>query len=838
MKATTTLMAILCAITSAFSQKANGSISGKLIETSGDPAAFVTVILLNTDSAIVKTDFSKDDGAFLFPNIAKGEYHIQVNSVQYKPHFSESILIADEQNLKLAPIKLAAAVKELDEVKVVATKPLIEVQPDKTVFNVEGSPNASGNNGMDLLRKSPGVIIDNNDNVILQGKNGVRIFIDGKPSQLTGEDLTAMLRSMQSEQIEAIEIITNPPAKYEAQGNAGIINIKLKRDKNLGTNATFNTGYDVHIRERYRAGITANHRTKKFSLFGNYNYYDQAGENFVNFDNDILGLNDPIYRDGESTINWHVIGHGFRGGADYFINKQHNIGFVANGNLNSRDIDNVSDTDMGGLPRTNTPDSILVADNISDNDVNNLNFNFNYQFKGQKGSSINIDLDYGKFMSDGFTDQPNETFDSDRSELFSSDYFTNTQVTDIDIRTAKLDYEVNLGKGRFSAGSKYSSVITDNEFLFYNHTERGINPELDIDRSSTFTYDERVFALYTNYAIKLNDKINFNVGVRMEHTESLGDLVSEKTTNNTTVDRSYTDFFPSGGLTYAINKTNQLGVNYSRRIDRPSYQNLNPFEFRLDKNTFREGNPFLQPQYTHSFQLTHTYKYKLNTRLSYSITSDFFGQVTEIKDNSDGASLIRQENLADAKNYGLNISYPFSVTKWWGGYASFNLNHASFKSDLKVSRLDINATTYNIYVQNNFTLPAGFKFELSGWYNSPSIWGGTFVTGSMYSINIGLQKSVFKGKGNFTMGLDDIFWTQKWNGDSDFNNLKIDGNGGRDSRRFKVGLTYRIGNQKVKVRKRKTGQEDEQKENTARQWRRRKLNKVAVSKVGLSFGKQ
>jgi hypothetical protein len=802
----TTMVMLICIVGITFSQKSNGIISGSLLEASGDPAPFVTVILLNADSAIVKTDFTKDNGTFSFPSIGAGTYTVQTSSIQYKSHVSNTIILADGQHLKMEPIMIQPAVNELDDVQIVASRPMIEVEPDKTVFNVEGSPNASGNTGMELLRKSPGVIIDNNDNIILQGKNGVRIYIDGKPTQLSGEDLTAMLRSMQSEQIEAIEIITNPPAKYEAQGNAGIINIRLKRDKNLGTNATFTSGYNVGIEERYRAGITLNHRTKKVSMFGNYNYYDMGGENFTNLNKELNGM----YQDQNGTINYGVIGHGFRGGADYFINKQHTLGFVVNGNLNERNIRNLSTTPIGELPRAGLPDSVLIADNHNNNTTDNINSNINYQFKGKKGSTVNIDLDYGLFDTSGNANQPNEYFDGAENMLLNGSYYTNTQATEIDIKTVKLDYETKLGKGKFSAGSKYASVITDNSFDFYNLDGKEGIPSLDLERTSDFTYDERVLAFYTNYAVKLSEKINLNAGVRVENTHSTGDLTSEQPTNNEVVERSYTDLFPSGGLTYAHSKTHQFGMNYSRRIDRPSYQNLNPFEFRLDELTFREGNPFLRPQYSHNFQLTHTFMSKLNTRVSYSITKDFFGQVTELKPGTDG-SVIKQQNLADATNLGVNVSYPFNVTNWWSGYSSLNLNHATYKSAITRDHVDLNATTYNIFVQNNFILPLGLKLELSGWYNSPSIWGGTFVTGRMYSINTGIQKSVLDKKGNITIGIDDLFLTQRWTGESDFGGLLIDGNGGQDSRRFKIGFTYRIGNQQVKARRRQSGQAAEQK---------------------------
>lgn len=281
MKKLFTLFLALCIAISTFAQSRTGTISGNLLEDNGDPAAFVTLMLMDKDSIMVKADFSKDDGSFTFANITPSEYKIQVSSIQYQGYSSEIFSLAEGETKKLPEISLSVSVKKLDEVQISASKPMIEIQPDKTVFNVASSPNASGSDGMELLRKSPGVIIDNNDNIILQGKNGVRIYIDGKPTQLSGEDLTAMLRGMQSDQIESIEIITNPSAKYEAQGNAGIINIVLKRDKNLGTNATITAGYNVGIEDRVNGSLNLNHREKKVSLYGSFNYSDLTGKSVV-----------------------------------------------------------------------------------------------------------------------------------------------------------------------------------------------------------------------------------------------------------------------------------------------------------------------------------------------------------------------------------------------------------------------------------------------------------------------------------------------------------------------------------------------------------------------------
>ncbi len=786
----------------AFAQS-TGSISGKVMDEQGEFASFATMVLLDADSAMVKADYTKDDGSFTFSNINPGDYRVQLSSVQFRPYISEVFSLSGGQNLVLPTIEVQSAVTELEELKVTATKPLVEVQPDKTVFNVEGSVNSTGNDALELLRKAPGIIVDNNDNIILQGKNGVRIYVDGKPTQLRGEDLVAMLRSLQSEDLEKLDIITNPSAKYDAEGNAGIIDIRLKKDKNLGMNATLRVGYDIGPRNRYRGGLNTNYRNKKLSLYGNYTFVDNAGTNFINLSKQLNGN----FLDQRSNSVWTYKGHSYRAGADYHLNKNHTIGVVVNGSIADRGGTSTSRTPFGDL-NTGVVDQILQADNRRAFETDNIQTNLNYQYSGKNGTSLNIDADYGYYWNDGGLYQPNLYLDPAGEVVQLERIFTDEQITRIDIRTLKGDFETNLGKGKLGLGAKYSDVETMNVYNFYSVEETG--NILDIDRSSDFDYREQVTAAYVNYAQNFGEKVSINAGVRMEHTQSTGLLESRKDNELEEVKRTYTDLFPSGGVSYQLNKANKFAVKYSRRIDRPGYKDLNPFEFKLDELTFQRGNPFLNPQYTNSYQLSHTYKYKLTTSFSYSHTQDFFAQVTDT--TGERGSLISQQNIADARNIGVNISYPFDVKKWWSVYSNVNLYRIAYDAQIEGATIDLNQTTFNIFVQNTFSLPKDIKMELSGWYNSASVWGGTFEIGEMWSMNVGFKKSMWKDRGMLTVNLTDVFKSQEWDGFSEFGGLIINGRGGYDSRRLKFGLTYNLGNSQVKAaRKRKTGLEDESK---------------------------
>jgi hypothetical protein len=299
--------------------------------------------------------------------------------------------------------------------------------------------------------------------------------------------------------------------------------------------------------------------------------------------------------------------------------------------------------------------------------------------------------------------------------------------------------------------------------------------------------------------------------VRVEQTDSEGELTSQKPEQNETVKQDYLDVFPSGGITYQLNPKNSFRLNYSRRIDRPDYQDLNPFEYRLDELTFQKGNPFLKPQYSNNFALGHTFNYTLNTTLSYSHTNDLMAELTDTA--GMGAAFLTTENVADQDVFSLSVSYPFTLTKAWNGFANTGVSHTHNKADFGDGKIiDIQATTFNIYAQQSFILPKEFTVEISGWYNSPGIWGGNFAMDAMFSVDAGIQKSLWQNRGSLKVGIDDIFNSQGWSGENDFGGLALKASGEYESRQLKIDFTYLMGNKEVKSsRKRSTGLEDESK---------------------------
>ncbi len=600
-------------------------IDGTVLEYNGTPLDFASAVLYAaSDSSIVKAEFTDAKGKFAMYGVASGTYYLGVNFVGIPDYYGASFDYEIGMDKSLGDIVMSSPDNTLNEVIVTTTRPLLEMKPDKMVFNVDGSINATGSDALELLRKSPGVVVDNNDNITLMGKNGVKIFIDGRPSPLSPEDLAAYLRILQADQIDAIEVITNPSAKYEAEGNAGIINIRLKRNENIGSNGSLSGGFQQGQKSRYNGSFQANHRTKGTNFFGSYNYYDGATVNDFFLYREQFGL-----RFDQSNLgggSWR--GHNYRAGIDVFIDNKHTFGVLANGNTGSGDWGMNSRTVIGPAYNAGLTDSLLLATSNSAYDRYNHNLNLNYKFDNGEGTTLNVDLDAGIYDNMNRESLPNRYTSEDETTILRTIENFTEAPTNIHIYTGRIDLQTGLFDGQLGLGGKYSFVETDNTFDFYDVVEEEhlINP----DQSNNFVYQENVNALYFTYSRQWSEwSINF--GVRMEHTHSLGTLTAMVQTGDEEVERDYLDFFPSGGISYKPNEKHSFQLNYSRRLRRPNYQDLNPFRSKLDELTFELGNPFLRPEYAANFQLSHSFNYRFTTSIGYSHTRDCITRFTDVE---------------------------------------------------------------------------------------------------------------------------------------------------------------------------------------------------------------
>src|SRR5258706_1639267 len=629
-------------------QVSSGTISGKITDGNNEPLTGAIVALRNAkDSSLAKASVADAAGKYVLDNIKAGNYFLKASLLGFTPFTGDVFSYEGSKAKELPEIKLTASSVTLKEAEVSAIKPLVEVKSDKVVFNVENSINSTGSTAYELLQKAPGVMVDNNDNILLKGRGGVMVQIDGRPSRFTETELADYLKSIQSTDVEAIELISNPSSKYDAEGTAGIINIKLKKNKNFGTNGSLTAGYAYGKYSKYNTAFSLNNRSKKFNVYSNYsNNWGTRGNEFY-----LYREQNPYVFDQSAITKRSGLSHNYKAGVDYTVNKKHALGLMVNGNYADITGESTNRNTIANFYTALTADSILKSDQTFNNIRNNFNLNLNHHFIDTLGHDLTTDFDFGHFDGRRDSNIPNIYTMPDAETPLSSSNFHSVTHTIINIFTLKSDYSANFLKGKLGVGFKTSFVKTDNVFDFYNIL---LSIEtIDDTRSNHFVYDENMNALYLNYQHTIK-KFDFQAGVRMENTKSEGDLTSVVNAGDKNVKRNYTDFFPSGGVTYNANKNNSFGLVYSARIDRPNYQELNPFEYKLDELSYRKGNPFLNPQYSDKLELSHTYKYATTTSISYSNTRDFFAEITDTI--SGGKSYISTRNLATEKVTSLNIS--------------------------------------------------------------------------------------------------------------------------------------------------------------------------------------
>lgn len=786
----------------AFTIAQTSELKGKLLDAKNEPVIFATVgIYSNADSSLVKAEASNETGDFTLQGIPYGSYFITITYVGMQDHRMNGINV-DQAQMTLGKIIMEEKSKELSEVVVSAVRNIIEVRPDRMVFNVQGTINAAGDNGLDLLRKAPGVLLDNNNNITVLGRAGVMVYVDGKRLPLSGEDLVNYLQNLVSEQIDRIDIISNPGSKYDAEGNAGIIDIKLKKDKNVGGNGSVALGFSQGVQPRVNVSGYGNYRNKVFNAFGSLGYNYLKGFTDINFDS----YQNDYFISERNDMHWKHNSVNYRAGMDFFVSKNGTLGVLVTGNNGHGNRDDKNTMDIAARNNPEMVDSSLVAANKSDRYFDQNTYNVNYAYsKGQ--TSFNVDADFGDYRNKQKFTQPNTYFDPNGQVLHTVNNATDTP-SDIKIMSFKTDYEKAMFGGQLGAGIKFSKVISDNTFLFYEVIDG--NQIRNDSRSNKFKYDENVYAVYLNYKTKLSEKWGLSAGVRAEQTNSKGDLTAfDPSLQQPPVEANYLSFFPDLGVTYQVSQTNTFNFNVGRRINRPDYNVLNPFKTQLSELSYEKGNPFLKPEIVNNAEIGYTIKYKYNIKLSYSKTMDQITRLIGPDDINPKASYISWDNLAHQDVWSINAALPIDVKKWWNLFANISANYTDNQADYgNGAVVDVQAFSYNLYAQNTFLLGKGYKAELSGWYSGPGVWGGVFKYDPSYSISVGVQKKFFN-KLNIKLSLQDITYQQYWSGTSYFNGLVSAGSGKGDSRRAAISINYDFGNSQIKSRRRSTGLESE-----------------------------
>jgi hypothetical protein len=771
-------------------------LSGTVTTEAGLPLSNASLALVYAkDSQLVKGDITDDKGNYSFSNMPKGEYKLLISKLGYERFFSDKIDLNTSQKLDF---KLKQNAKKMKDVNIIATKPLFEQRADKLIVNVANSPIAIGGTAQEILKKVPGVVVVQ-DKITLAGNNNVQIWIDGKPSVY--QDINAVLSIMPGDQIEKIELIKQPGAKYDA-GGGSIINIVLKRNAKQGLNGTAQvsmngfqvdqTDVDRGIREygRINPSLSLNYRKGLWNIFGSGSYVRSSNFQVLNIGRFIGNTTFKSPTIIESNINVFNLSLG----TDYYVSKQTTIGllFKAFKSTNNRVNNNLTNVYEN---TSNTLTNSFYTDNHStSNNANySANFNLKHNFDTITDHSLNFDLDYVRYQLD-----INDNIEIYPSSNLNSKSFSQQKVEQpVNIIVGKLDYTRPLDSNmKIEWGLKSSFATIDNNLQFYKN---GILSPL---QSFKFLYKENINAGYLNFN-KQFKKLELNIGLRAEQTIATG--TSEN--NTELLNRNYIQLFPNLSLMYKLNKQMGIQLAYSKRINRPSFNQQNPFRKFIDSLTYQSGNPNLFPEMAHSGQLSVVYEGQPFLSVEYNVTDDvIIDNAPQLEGNT---TFTTAANLAKKYSWAFQANFPIKFGKFIDGYGGNQFIYNHYKAEYLGGTYDASRWHWLAYFDVNFKLPNDFNAEIGGFYLTKFL--EEFITiGSLSGIDIGVSKTFMEKRARLSFNFSDILYGQKTNGVILYNDIRAEFLQREFSQNLRLSFSYNFGNTKLKKqRSRKTGAESE-----------------------------
>jgi hypothetical protein len=806
MKAKTIYAAFLqCALLCAFYQTSVGqtSISGLVTEANNRPLAAATVLLLQkADSALVKGQLSSADGVYRFEEIPAGNYLIRIMMMGFTEYLSAPIALDGQSGVKALPaIALAEKAAQINEVQVIAKKPLFEQKIDRMVINVAQSSVNAGGNALQVLQRSPGILINKPSNMIsMSGKEGVIIMINGKISRMPPDAILQMLESMNADNIERIELIHTPPASFDAEGNAGIINIVLKQSADDGLNGGYSLNAGEGKREKYGAGLNVNYRKKKINLFGSADYqYNHTRQTFDNY-RGIQRDGNFLETDGTSARDPFIINKNARLGADIQISPKTVIGAVGTYFDRYWNLDAVNDI------KYSTNQLIDHRVQMSTKEINRWNsatgnVNLTHQFTKEK--TLTMDVDYVWYKINNPSDYNIHNLQPDGSTI-SIDNLRVRKETPIQIAVAKADYNQDLGKdNHFETGLKVSSSRFDNNVRVENLLQGTwvANPA----QTSHFKLKEDVAAAYASLSVKANAKTDLKFGMRYEYTTT--NLGSAEQPN--VVDRKYGSWFPSAFILHKFSETQQLNLSYSRRIYRPGFTQLAPFLIFYDPTTVQSGNPALQPVFVNAIRADYRFKtFGLTAEVNQELPSIADLPFVDIATNSQ---VIRPVNIGKTNTAFAMLNFPLQPAKWWNMQNSIFAAWRSFEMDYEGKHLTVPTQFAGFNTTQSFTLPHSWSIDVSGNLITDNKYGlMRYKTNG--TLNLGIQKDLGPTWGKLSLSIADIFISGNWIGSTDRPDLNLQVRTAyRESERvFMLTWTNKFGNKKLKdARQRERGASEE-----------------------------
>ncbi len=769
-----------------FNTYAQLNITGKVKDQNNEALSFCSIALINAkDSSLVKGNLSNESGDYVIENVGPGNYIILASYVGYKDLYSSAFDINAENKSAVIDLNFKENNLQLQEVTIVAKKPFLEQKSDRLVVNVANSAIAAGGTAMEILQKVPGLVIIQ-DRITLGGSQNLQIWIDGKPSSYT--DMNALLREMPGDQIEKIEVISQPGAQFDAAGGP-VLNVVLKKNADLGFKTTvgltlsgFNVNHDdigkpSQFYKRINPNISSTYRSGKIALSGNLSYND--GEYFTVMKIDRF-IGEQTYKSNNLSNSDYVFKNA-RVSADYYLNNNITTGVVfriydRNGNGFA---DNITDVFNKGSQNVI---SQFATDNSSTSNRAGIfaNYYIKNEFKNNKNHTLSMDIDFNQFKNRSINDL----------NIFPLSNINNTSKSrqdvnqPVDIWVGKIDYVLPISeKIKIETGTKGSFAKVNNDLNFYRGGLRMAN------ESNDFLYKENVLAGYMKGNVSI-DKLELSAGLRAENTMVTG--VSEE---KKVLDRSYLQWFPSGSMLYKLNDHMAIQSSYARRVNRPGFQQQNPFSNFIDSLTYTRGNPQLRPEIINTSQLNLTFDGQPFFGVAYNTINDV---IIENAPQLEGTkTFTTAQNLANQKRVEIQLNFPIKLGKYLDGFggnqAIYNSYDATYENTLyKTSRWH-----WLAYWQISSNLPKNFKLEFGGFYMTKFL--EEFLTiNNITGMSFGVSKTFADKKGRVALNFNDILYSQNTEANIDFNQVVVNFKQREFSRNLRLSFSYQIGNSKLK----------------------------------------
>lgn len=779
-------------------QNFEGVISGKVIdELSKKPMPYANISLLRMkDSTLAGGGITDEKGFFKIEKLKPGSYKIKIDFIGYERYITTAKLTPQNPIVSIGIVMLKPAVTHLDEVEVKSDKPMVEFKLDKKVINVDKNIVTSGGNATDILRNTPTVQVDMDGNVSLRGSTNVNILVDGKPSTLSSGDKAAILEQIPASTIERIEIITNPSAKYDPEGMAGILNIVTKQEKRQGINGLLTLNYGTM--KKFGGTLSINRRVNKTNLFFSYDYRSDDRNGYRKHDRSVY-FNDTLLSHTliNSTRQNQNYSHNIKGGFDFNFNPQNSLNLAATYRIGDRTGDDYAINKV--LSSANTTTKYYQRDEKSSSPSNNVDLSLGYKKKFEEPMrEFTSDL----FFSYGIYNNNENYYQYNFVPVYlSPDQKSNSNNTYSNL-TYQSDYVHPVSeKTRIDAGIKAMMRKSDNNYFFYSYDTIVSDFKKDTNLSNHFVYSDNVYAGYATLSQEWN-KISIQIGLRAEETIQNGN----QKTSGYTFKRDYFSFFPSTHISYSLPNDNKLQVSYSRRINRPHPHSINPFIDKSDPLTWHMGNPDLKPEYINSYEMGHIKDWKkisLTSQVFYKMTDNVVSRYR--KTDTLGIITVYPINMSKAESYGLEFiinTQPAKFMRLMGTFSYYNTKVMGSDGD---NDLTNSMLSYDAKFNASFFLPKNFSFQINGMFNGPSVMAQATRT-SFYTVDAGIRKELWNRKASLSLRLSDIFNTMKFQVKTDIPSLKAMMEFKRETRILYVTFTYKI-NEGIKQKERQRQQE-------------------------------